>query len=253
MPEQDLQGRAAIVTGSGRNIGRAIAHALAKKGARVVVNGSSNKAAVETVVAEINAAGGTAIGVMADVSKDAECELLVRSCVDAFGGIDIMVNNVGIRRYQSFLDITPEDWDNVLRTNLSSAFFLSRHAIPHMRKNKWGRIVLISGFDGFWAQVTHRAHNITCKAGMHGLAKAIAREFGPDGITANTVVPGAIDTERDWSQYPHQAKEKIQSEIPLGRFGAVEEVAAAVAFLASPGGGFVSGQATHVNGGHYMI
>lgn len=253
MPEQDLQGRAAIVTGSGRNIGRAIAHALAKKGARVVVNGSSNKAAVETVVAEINAAGGTAIGVMADVSKDAECELLVRSCVDAFGGIDIMVNNVGIRRYQSFLDITPQDWDTVLSTNLSSAFFLSRHAIPHMRKNKWGRIVLISGFDGFWAQVTHRAHNITCKAGMHGLAKAIAREFGPDGITANTVVPGAIDTERDWSQYPHQAKEKIQSEIPLGRFGAVEEVAAAVAFLASPGGGFVSGQATHVNGGHYMI
>ncbi len=253
MSEQDLKGRAAVITGSGRNIGRAIAHALAKRGASVVVNGASSKDAVDNVVAEINADGGKAIGVMADVSKDAECGQLIQSCVDAFGTIDIMVNNVGIRRYQSFLDITPEDWNTVLSTNLSSAFYLSRHAIPHMRKNKWGRIVLISGFDGFWAQVTHRAHNITCKAGMHGLAKAIAREFGPDGITANTVVPGAIDTERDWSQYPHQAKQKIESEIPLGRFGDVTEVAAAVAFLASPSGGFISGQATHVNGGHYMI
>src|SRR5690606_19730998 len=157
--------------------------------------------------AEISAAGGKAIGVMADVGKDAECARLIKSCADAFGSVGIMVNIVGIRRYQAFLEITPEDWDKVLATNLSSAIYLSRYAMPHMRKTKWGRIVLISGFDGFWAQVTHRAHNITCKAGMHGLAKAIAREFGPDGITANSVVPGAIDTERDWSQYPHQAKE----------------------------------------------
>ena len=124
------------------------------------------------------------------------------------------VRNVGIRRYQLFLDISPADWDTVLRTNLGAAFYLARHAIPHMRERRWGRIVLISGFDGFWGQVTHRAHNITCKAGLHGLAKALAREFGVDGITVNTVAPGAIDTERDWSQYPHQEKQRIESEIP---------------------------------------
>ena len=99
----------------------------------------------------------------------------------------------------------------------------------------------------------HRAHNIASKAGLHGLAKALAREFGPDGITANTVAPGAIDTERDWSQYPHQEKQRLEAEIPARRFGDPAEVAAAVAFLASPGGAFISGQATHVNGGHYMI
>ena len=121
-----------------------------------------------------------------------------------------------------------------------------------MQKRKWGRIILISGFDGFWGQVPQRAHNITAKAGLHGLAKALAREFGPDGITVNTVAPGAIDTVRDWSQYKHQPKEKIAAEIPLGRFGKVDEVAAACAFLAGDGGGFTSGQVIHVNGGHYM-
>ena len=180
---------------------------------------------------------------MADVSQDADAARLVAACAEP-RPVDILVSNVGIRRYQSFLDISPADWDTVLRTNLSAAFYLARHAIPHMRKRHWGRIVLISGFDGFWGQVTHRAHNITCKAGLHGLAKALAREFGADGVTVNTVAPGAIDTERDWSQYPHQEKQRIESEIPSRRFGDPREVAAAVAFLASPDAGFISGQAT---------
>jgi NAD(P)-dependent dehydrogenase (short-subunit alcohol dehydrogenase family) len=121
-----------------------------------------------------------------------------------------------------------------------------------MRKQGRGRFIVISGFDGFWGQITHRAPNLAAKAGLHGLAKAIAREFGPEGITANTVAPGAIDTVRDWSQYPHQPKEKAEAEIPLGRFGHVDEIAAACLFLASDAGGFVSGQVIHVNGGHYM-
>ena len=244
--------RTAIVTGSGRNIGRAIALALAAQGANVVVNGHRDRAAVDAVVKEIADLGGRALPFMADVSKHDEVAALVKAAADAFGSVDIVVSNVGMRRMQPFLDISLADWDAVLATNLTPAFYLARNAIPHMQRRKWGRIVLISGFDGFWGQVTQRAHNITAKAGLHGLAKALAREFGPDGITVNTVAPGAIDTVRDWSQYKHQPKEKIAAEIPLGRFGKVDEVAAACAFLAGDGGGFTSGQVIHVNGGHYM-
>ena len=245
-------GRTAIVTGSGRNIGRAIALALAEGGANVVVNGHRDKDAVDAVVREIGEAGGRALGVMADVSSHDAVADMVRRTVAEFGSVDIAVSNVGIRRKQPFLDISLDDWQTVLDTNLSPAFFMARNVIPHMRERKWGRIVHISGFDGFWGQVSERAHNITCKAGLHGLSKALAREFGPDGITANSVVPGAIDTVRDWSQYTHQDREQIRSEIPCGRFGKTDEVAAACVFLCAETGAFVSGQAIHVNGGHYM-
>ncbi len=245
-------GRTALVTGSGRNIGRAIALALAAGGANVVVNGHSDQTAVAGVVREIEGAGGRALGVMADVSRHDEVASMVEKAVAQFGALDIVVSNVGIRRMQPFLEIGLDDWNEVLANNLSPAFYLARNAIPHMRAGKWGRIVLVSGFDGFWGQVTQRAHNITAKAGLHGLAKALAREFGADGITANTLAPGAIDTVRDWSQYKHQPKERIEQEIPLGRFGAVGEIAESCAFLCSEGGGFVSGQVLHVNGGHYM-
>jgi NAD(P)-dependent dehydrogenase (short-subunit alcohol dehydrogenase family) len=247
-----LAGRTALVTGSGRNIGRAIAVSLAAQGANVVVNGHSDRAAVDGVVEEIRAAGGQATGLMADVGDDAQVAALVRGAAEHFGALDIVVSNVGIRRKQPFLDITPAQWDEVLRTNLSAAFYLARHAIPLMRARHWGRIVLVSGFDGFWGQVTERAHNITAKAGLHGLAMALAREFGPDGITANTVAPGTIDTVRDWSQYTHQQREQLEREIPLGRYGKVDEVAAACDLLCSERGGFISGQVIHVNGGHYM-
>jgi len=245
-------GRTAIVTGSGRNIGRAIALALAEGGANVVVNGHRDQEAVDRVVREIGEAGGRALGVMADVSSHDQVAELVRKAVAAFGAVDIAISNVAIRPKQAFLDISLEDWNAVLGTNLSAAFYLARNAIPHMRVRRWGRIIHISGFDGFWAQITDRAHNITCKAGLHGLAKALAREFGADGITANTVVPGAIDTVRDWSQYAHQEKARLEAEIPSGRYGKTEEVAAACGFLCADTGAFVSGQAIHVNGGHYM-
>ncbi|MEX2127657.1 MAG: SDR family NAD(P)-dependent oxidoreductase [Xanthobacteraceae bacterium] len=247
-----LDGRVAIVTGSGRNIGRAVAECFAAAGAKVVVNGHSDQDAVDAVVRGIRERGGEAAGVIADVSKDAEVSRLVETTAKTFGMVDVVVSNVGIRRMRPFLEISPDEWREVIETNLSAAFYLARHALPHMLEQKKGRIIVISGFDGFWGQVTHRAHNVTAKAGLHGLAKAIGREFGESGITANTVAPGAIDTVRDWSQYAHQAKEKIQAEIPLKRFGDVDEIAAACLFLASDAGGFVSGQVIHVNGGHYM-
>ena len=247
-----LDGRVALVTGSGRNIGRAVAEAFAAAGAKVVVNGHSDGDAIESVARGIRDRGGEAIAVLADVARDDHVAALVERTIAAFGGLDILVSNVGIRRYRPFLEITPDEWNEVIGTNLSAAFYLSRHALPHMRVKQKGRIIVISGFDGFWGQVTHRAPNLAAKAGLHGLAKAIAREFGPDGITANTVAPGAIDTVRDWTQYVHQPREQIEAEIPLKRFGHVDELAGACLFLASDAGGFVSGQVIHVNGGHYM-
>lgn len=252
MVNTSFAGRTAIVTGSGRNIGRAIALALAARGAAVVVNGHRDAQAVDAVVREIERSGGRALGVMADVSQHEQVAELVRKAVAHFGSADIAVSNVAMRRKQPFLGISLADWDEVLATNLSAAFYMARNVIPHMRSRRWGRIIHISGFDGFWGQVTERAHNITCKAGLHGLTKALAREFGPEGITVNSVVPGAIDTERDWSQYSHQPRERLEGEIPIGRLGKVEEVAAACLFLCAETGGFTSGQAIHVNGGHYM-
>ena len=246
------ENRTVIITGAARGLGRAYALAFAAEGANVVVNGHSDRAAVDAVVDEIKAQGGQAFGIMADVSFDEEAARLVAQSRAHFGALDIVVSNVGIRRKQPFLDITPEQWDEVLRTNLTASFYLARHAIPGMQAQGWGRLVLVSGFDGFWGQVPLRAHNVTAKAGLHGLAMALAREFGPDGITVNTIAPGAIDTVRDWSQYTHQQREQLEKEIPLGRYGKVEEVAAACELLCSDGGGFISGQVIHVNGGHYM-
>ena len=252
MNESSMKGRTAIVTGSGRNIGRAIALSFARLGANVVVNGHRDRDAVDAVAEEVRATGAQALAHMADVSADASVKDMVDAAVARFGAVDIVVSNVALRHKQAFLEITPEDWQALLQTNLTAAFYLARHAIPVMRARHWGRIVLISGFDGFWGQVTERAHNVTAKAGLHGLAMALAREFGADGITANTVAPGAIDTVRDWTQYTHQDRARIEGEIPCGRYGKPDEIAAACDFLCSERGVFVAGQVIHVNGGHYM-
>ena len=248
-----LQGRTAVVTGSGRNIGRSIALAFAAEGARVVVNGHTDRGRVDAVVAEIEAAGGSAIGVMADVSSPDEVQRLVSECEAAFGPVDITVSNVGQRRRQAFEDISIDDWHATLAVNLHSCFYLARCTLPAMRQRGWGRVMHISGYDGWTGHIDQRAHNITAKAAMHGFTKALAREYGRSGVTVNTVVPGAIATERDEEQYRHIDLDAVMARLAVPFFGSPDDIAAACVYLAGDGAGFVTGQALHVNGGEFMF
>lgn len=250
--ETNLKGRVAVVTGSGQNIGAAIARRLAEAGAAVAVNGHSSLEAVDRTVAEIRDAGGTAVGIMADVSDSREVERLVQEATAALGPVDIAISNVGRRLHKPFETITVEDWDWAIRTNLSSCFYLAHEVVPSMKARGWGRVIHVSGYDGFTGHLVNRAYNIAAKAGMHGFSKALGRELGPFGITANTVVPGAIDTDRDWSQYPSATREQVENIIPVRRWGHVDDLAYACLYLCTTGS-FVNGQAIHLNGGEHMF
>ena len=251
---QLLAGRTAIVTGSGRNIGRAIALGFAGQGANVVINGHSDTAALEAVAQEARALGGQAMVFKADVGDAASVQAMADAAVRQFGGIDIAVSNVSQRLHQAFLDISVEDWSRVLNTNLNSAFYLARACLPHMVKQHWGRIIHISGRDGFFPKAG-RAHNVTCKAGTFALAKAIAVEFGVHGITANAVAPGIVQTSRDLAHYPDGGNsfEARRLAMPLQRIGHVDEIAGACSYLCSPAGSYVTGQVLHVTGGEFMF
>jgi 3-oxoacyl-[acyl-carrier protein] reductase len=248
-----LAGRVAIVTGSGQNIGRAIALRFAAEGAAVTVNGHRDRAKVDGVVEEIVAAGGQAIGVMADVSDPEQVRRLVEETVERLGGADIAVNNVGRRLKQSFEEITIDDWNSTLNHNLSSAFYMAHYVLPLMRRKGWGRVINISGYDGVTGHMPERAHNVTAKAGMHGLSKAIAREYGVHGVTCNTVFPGAIATVRDPAQYTHINPETVLERLAIKHAGESEDIAQACLYLAGESGKFVTGQAIHVNGGEFMF
>jgi NAD(P)-dependent dehydrogenase (short-subunit alcohol dehydrogenase family) len=247
-----IEGKVAVVSGSGRNIGRSIAIELARVGAKVAVNGHHDTEALAGTVEQIEALGGKAIPVVADIAEPAQAERLVSTAREAFGSVDIIVCNAAIRPFQPLLSITNEDWDRVVDTNLKSAFVLARTAIPGMIEKRWGRFIQISGMDGFTGH-TNRAHNVVCKAGLHALAKCIGQEFGSSGITANTVAPGWIDTERDWSQYPNVNYEEEVKKIAVRRIGTVTDIAAACVYLASDAGGYISGQVIHANGGWHMF
>jgi 3-oxoacyl-[acyl-carrier protein] reductase len=251
-PAKPFAGRTALITGSGQNIGRAIALAFARQGANVVINGHRNQAAIEAVAEEARTLGAKALAVLADVGDPAAVQAMVDQAASAFGGVDIVVSNVSTRLHTKFLDISIEEWQRIINSNLSASFYLARAALPLMQQRGWGRIIHISGRDGF-AVIPNRAHNVTCKAGVFALSKAIAVEFGAFGITANTVAPGVIDTMRDLTQYPHLRDgygERIK-EIPVRRIGHVDEIADACTYLA--GAGFVTGQVLHVNGGDSLF
>lgn len=247
-----LAGKTVLVTGSGRNLGRGMALGFARAGANVVLNGHRDWAALEGVAAEVRAVGGQALPILADVSQPDQVKAMVAQALDHFGRVDISVSNVGLRLRQAFLEISQEDWHQVLDTNLGAAFFLAQAVIPSMKERGFGRIIHISGRDGFFP-ISHRAHNVTCKAGLHALAKAIALEFGEYNITANTIAPGKMDTLRDEKHYPGYQAEWAEhiKKMPLRRLGVAEDVAEACLYLAC-GGSYVTGQLLHLNGGDSM-
>jgi 3-oxoacyl-[acyl-carrier protein] reductase len=249
MTDMNLAGRVALVTGAGRNIGRAIALALAEAGASVIVNGRTDAAAVDGVVREIEARGGTALAALADVADEAAVSRMVAAAAERFGRIDVVVNNAAGRPEQPFDAISLDDWRGVLATVLDGAFLVAKAALPHLRRGGAGAIVNIGGVSGHIG-TRHRAHVVTAKAGLVGLTKALAHDLAADGITVNCVVPGLIATARDPSrQLPHHHS---VSRTLTGRLGTPVDIAAAVCFLAGPQARYITGQTLHVNGGMYL-
>jgi len=245
----ELDGRVAIVTGAGRNIGRAIALALAEAGAAVTVNGRSNREAVEAVVREIEAAGGKALAVMADVADEAAVERMTQATAERFGRVDILVNNAAGRPEQSLDEMTLADWRGVMATILDGSFLTVKAALPLLQASGAGAVVNIGGVSGH-AGAKQRVHVVTAKAGLVGLTRALAHELASHNVTANLVVPGLIATARDPAK--RLPAHHSVSRTLAGRLGTPEEIAAAVRFLAGPQARYITGQTLHVNGGVYL-
>ena len=247
---QALAGKVAIVTGAGKNIGKAIALALAADGAAVIVNGRGDREIVKETAQEIRSAGGKAMPFLADVSKADQVAAMVGAAVTEFGGIDIAVNNAGLRRQTPFLQMNLEEWHEILSVALDGAFVLAKAVAPEMIKRGCGSIVGLSGISHH-AGARGRVHVNASKAGLEGFIRGLAMELAPHNITANCVAPGSIDTVRGASAGgPHGRG--MSRDIPLGRQGRPEEIAAMVRFLAGPEGRYVTGQTIHVNGGLFF-
>ena len=245
---QELAGKVAIVTGAGRNIGRAIALHLAAAGAAVVVNARSNKAEADAVVAEIKAAGGKAIAVLADVADPAAVEAMAQAALKAFGRIDILVNNASLRREKPIDEMSYAEWREIMDATLDSAFHGVHACLPAMKKNG-GTIINIGGMSAHIGS-KGRAHVMTAKAGIVGFSRALAHDLGAYHITANCVVPGAIHTTRPRTSL-NPAHHLTHGTI-TGEPGKPDDVAAMVRLLVGPGGRNVTGQTIHVNRGAFL-
>jgi len=238
--------RVAFISGSGRNIGRAIALKLAQAGHSIVLNGRADADACAAVADAVRAHGVEAHVLMGDVGNAREAKRLAEAALQRFGTIDILVNNAGLRPHQPLLSIGDAEWASVLDVNLNACFWLSRAFLPGMIEKRWGRIVNFAGMYALRGAAEY-AHIAAAKHGGWGLAKAIANEFGRYGITANSVSPGPI--RQDGQEAADTAGEAARHRVPLGRTGLPAEVAALVALLCSDEGGFISGQMLAVNGG----
>jgi 3-oxoacyl-[acyl-carrier protein] reductase len=245
-----LSGRTAIVTGASRGIGRGIALELAKQGAAVVVNYNSSADAAHEVVETIGAANGEALAVQADVSKTDEAERLIKAAVDRYSKLDILINNAGVARDGLIMMMKEEDWDVVIDTNLKSAWNCSKAAVKVMMRKRYGRIVNITSVSGIAGQAGNTNYSAS-KAGMIGLTRALAREVAPRQITVNAVAPGLINIGMSDKIPPDMIRE-LERRIPLGCWGTVEDVAPAVAFLASDAAKYITGQVLAVDGGLVM-
>ncbi len=239
--------RVALVTGSTRGIGKAIALKLASKGIIVVINGTSNEERIKSTVDEILQNGGEAIGIKANVSSREDVEKLFAEIKEKFGRLDILVNNAGITRDNLLMRMSEEEWDEVIRVNLKSVFLCSKEAFRLMRKNRWGRIINITSIVGIIGNAG-QANYAASKAGMIGVTKSLAKEFASSGILVNAVAPGFIVTDMT-DKLSDKIKETFLSMIPLKRFGEPEDIANAVAFLASDEASYITGQVLSINGG----
>lgn len=248
MDQRELEGRAALVTGASRNIGRAIAVALGSAGASVLVHAARDRDAAEETARLVRESGGQAAVTLSDVATAEGPAQAVQATLAAFGRLDIVVANAAIRPEASIDTVTYEDWRKVMAIGLDSAFLLTKAALPALRKSDRASIILIGGMTGH-SGAPERIHVVAAKAGLAGFGKALAHDLGPDGITVNTVSPGLIATKRVGGEPAHHSGKTT----PLGRRGTAEEVAAAVRMFAGPGARYITGQTLHVNGGALMV
>ncbi|MCZ6890755.1 MAG: 3-oxoacyl-ACP reductase FabG [Gammaproteobacteria bacterium] len=242
-----LDGKTALVTGSTRNIGKAIALRFSELGANVVVHGERDDAAARAVRDACSAHGGRSLHVMADVADVEDVRRMAGEVLDEFDAIDVLVNNAATRPTHAFLEMPVDAWHRVLGVDLHAAFYTSQAFLPGMVERGWGRIINITGMhamDGFEG----RAHVSAAKHGLWGMTKALAKEFGPNGITVNAISPGTIRSQRDAPDL-ERAIEATAAQIPVRRLGEPEDIAALCALLASNEGGFTTGQMIAVNGG----
>jgi 3-oxoacyl-[acyl-carrier protein] reductase len=246
----DLEGRTVIITGGGQGLGRAYAHAFGEAGAQVMI-AELNAEKGDAVAGEVEAAGGTAMAVTTDVGDPHSVEDMVAAAKDKFGRIDVLINNAAIFtaiKMKGFDEISFEEWENVVRVNLTGSYWCARTVVPHMRENRWGRIVNVSSATVTMGRPFY-LHYVTSKAGLIGLTRSLAREVGKDGITVNTILPGATYTEVPRETVTEEQKQAIVGMQSIQRPEEPKDVVGVVMFLASDASGFVTGQSITVDGG----